>query len=56
MKIFRSHDSIALVVLFIVVLSTVVMKNIVINNSNQKYNESHTEYTDIDIQTISIFR
>ena len=56
MKIFRNHDSIALLVLFIVILTTLVMKNIVINNSSQTYNQSYTEYTDIDIQTISTFR
>lgn len=56
MKIFRSHDSIALLVLCIVILTTIIMKNIVINNTTQQCNESNTEYTDIDTQTISIFR
>lgn len=56
MKIFKSHDSIALFVLCIVILTTIIMKNIIINNTTQQYNESHIEYTDIDIQTISIFR
>lgn len=56
MKIFRSHDSIALIVLFIIVLSAIIMKNIVISNSVQHHSESYIEYTDIDVQTISIFR
>jgi hypothetical protein len=55
MKIFKNHDLIALVVLFIVVLSAILMENILIKNSIQKYNESYIEYTDIDIQKISIF-
>lgn len=56
MKIFRSHDSIALVVLCIVILTTIIMKNIIINNTEKQYNQSNIEYTDIDVQTISVFR
>ena len=55
MKIFKNHDLIALLVLSIAVLSAVLMENISIKNDIQKYNESYIEYTDIDIQKISIF-
>jgi predicted ABC-type sugar transport system permease subunit len=53
MKYLKNHDTIALIVLMIVVLSAYVMKNTVIKQAEyvKNNNVSHTEYTDIDVQT-----
>lgn len=54
MKFLKNHDTIALIVLFIVVLSAYVMRDDLIKRAEyvKSHNIPHMEYTDIDIQTI----
>lgn len=51
MKILKSHDSIALVVLFVIVLSTLVLRDTIMNEGNSERNTpSCMDYWDIDSQ------
>lgn len=54
MKFLKNHDTIALIVLSIVVLSAYIMKDDLMRRVEyvKSHNIPHMEYTDIDIQTI----
>lgn len=58
MKLFKNHDTIALVVLFLVILITVLFRETIIGYQiKPEINVyHHGEYTDIDIQTPHILR
>lgn len=51
MKILKSHDGIALVVLFVIVLSTLVLRETMMDGGNSERNiPSCMDYGDIDSQ------
>lgn len=54
MKFLKNHDTIALIVLMIAVLSAYIMKDIVIKRAEyvKSHDVPHMEYQDIDTQTI----
>jgi hypothetical protein len=53
MKYLKNHDTVALIVLIIAVLSAYVMKDTRIKSVDytKTHNVPHVEYTDIDVQT-----
>lgn len=54
MKFLKNHDTIALIVLFIAVLSAYIMRDDLTKHAEyvKSHNIPHMEYTDIDTQTI----